>query len=255
VARLVVLAVALGAWQVMSATGLLRSDEFPSMTATMRALGGQLTTADLWTAVRDTVASWAIGLLIGGGSAVVLGALLGLNRFAYQSAIPVIEFFKTIPAVAILPILILLFGPTLQMKYVLVAFGVFWPLAVQVIYGVRSIDPIAQDTATVLQVRGVRRFLVVTLPSAAPFVATGLRVSAAVALILSVVSELIGGGSGVGLRILTAENAGPTVYPLMYAYIFVAGTLGVLLAGLFALGERRVLHWHESQRNVRGARP
>ena len=251
--RLVVLAAALGIWQALSATGVLRADEFPSMTSTMRALGDQLTTAQLWTAVRDTVASWAIGLLIGGGAAIVVGALLGLNRFAYRSAIPVIEFFKTIPAVAILPLVILKFGPTLRMTYILVAFGVFWPLTIQVIYGVRSIDPTVRDTATVLQVRGLRRFFVVTLPSAAPYIATGLRVSAAVALILSVVGELIGGAGGVGLNILNSENSGPTAYPIMYAYIFVAGTLGVLLAGVFALGERRLLRWHESQRNVMGA--
>jgi ABC-type nitrate/sulfonate/bicarbonate transport system permease component len=251
--RIVVLAVALGLWQALSGSGLLKSDEFPSMISTMRALGDQLATAELWTAVRDTVGGWGIGLLMGAGSAIVVGSVLGLNRFAYRSAIPVIEFFKTIPAIAILPIAILMFGATLKMKYVLVAFGVFWPLVIQVIYGVRSIDPTVRDTATVLQVRGLRRFLVVTLPSAAPFIATGLRVSAAVALILSIVAELIGGGSGVGLRILTAENSGPTAYPIMYGYIFVAGTLGVVLAGAFALVERWVLHWHESQRNYRSA--
>jgi ABC-type nitrate/sulfonate/bicarbonate transport system permease component len=251
--RLVVLAAALGLWQVLSATGVLRSDEFPSMTSTMHALWDQLTTAQLWSAVRDTVASWAIGLLIGGGSAIIVGSLIGLNRFAYQSVIPVIEFFKAMPAVAILPIVVGTLGATLQGKYVLVAFGVFWPLVIQVIYGVRSIDPTVRDTATVLQVRGPRRFFVVTLPSAAPFIATGLRVSAAVGLILSIVFELIGGGSGVGVNILNSENSGPPAYPLMYAYIFVAGVLGIVLAGIFALGERWVLHWHESRRNVRGA--
>ena len=58
----------------------------------------------LWAAVADTLAAWAIGLLIGGVAAVISGSVLGLNRFAYRSAIPVIEFFKTIPVVAILPI-------------------------------------------------------------------------------------------------------------------------------------------------------
>ena len=251
--RVALLGVALGIWQALSSTGVLDSSEFPSMTSTMRALGEELATAELWRAVRDTVGGWGLGLLLGAGSAIVVGSVLGLNRFAYRSAIPVIEFLKTIPAIAILPIVILMFGATLKMKYVLVAFGVFWPLVIQVVYGVRSIDPTVRDTATVLQIRGLRRFLVVTLPSAAPFIATGLRVSAAVALILSIVAELIGGVSGVGLRILTAENSGPSAYPVMYAYIFVAGTLGVLLAGLFALMERWVLHWHESQRNSRSA--
>ena len=252
--RLGVLCAALALWQGLSASGLLTPSLFPSMTATASALGHQLAGASLWTAVADTLASWALGMLLGAGFAVVAGTLLGLSRFAYRSAIPVIEFFKTIPVIAILPIALLLFGATLTMKYVLVSFGVFWPLTIQVIYGVRSVDPVVRDTATVLQVRGIRRFLVVILPSAAPFIATGLRISAAVALILDVVAELIGGGSGVGLQILNAQNAGPTAYPVMYAYIVVAGLLGVLLAGSFSLAERRLLHWHETQRNTRASR-
>jgi ABC-type nitrate/sulfonate/bicarbonate transport system permease component len=253
VAPIVLLCAALGLWQGLSASGLLTRDEFPSMTSTVAALGHQLAAAALWSAVSRTAIAWALGMLLGGGSAIVIGSFLGLNRFAYRSAIPVIEFFKTIPVIAILPIALLLFGPTLKMKYVLIAFGVFWPLVVQVIYGVRSIDPVVRDTATVLQVRGLRRFFVVTMPSAAPFIATGLRVSAAVALILDIIAELIGGGAGVGQRILDAQNSGPSAYPVMYAYILVAGLLGVAFAGIFALLERRVLHWHESQRNLRGA--
>jgi ABC-type nitrate/sulfonate/bicarbonate transport system permease component len=99
----------------------------------------------------------------------------------------------------------------------------------------------------VLQVKGPRKFLTVTLPSAAPFIATGLRVAVAVALVVDIITELIGGGSGIGERILLAENAGPSDYPQMYAYI-VAGVLGVVLAGAFTVAERYVLHWHESQR-------
>jgi ABC-type nitrate/sulfonate/bicarbonate transport system permease component len=249
-APLIVLCAALGLWQGLSASGLLTPSLFPSMTSTAAALWRLLAAATLWAAVRDTLLGWVIGLLLGGASAVIVGSVLGLNRFAYRSAIPVIEFFKTIPVIAILPIALLLLGPTLKMKYVLVAFAVFWPLTIQVIYGVRSIDPVVLDTATALQVRGVRRFFQVILPSTAPFLATGLRVSAAVALIVDIVAELIGGGSGVGLQILTAENSGPTAYPIMYAYVLVAGLLGVLLAGSFALAERRFLHWHESQRNM-----
>lgn len=247
---MVLLCAVLALWQGLGASGLLARAQFPSMTETFAALGRLLAAAAFWSAVGDTALGWVLGMLIGCTSAIVIGSVLGLNRFAYRSAIPVIEFFKTIPVIAVLPIALLMFGATLKMKYVLIAFGVFWPLVIQVIYGVRSIDPVVRDTATVLQVRGVRRFFVVTMPSAAPFIATGLRVSAAVALILAVIAELIGGTAGVGQRILDAQNSGPSAYPAMYAYILVAGLLGVLFAGMFAVLERRVLHWHESQRNL-----
>lgn len=246
--RLAALAAALGLWQGLSAAGVIRSDEFPSMTATASELGHLLGSSALWSAVADTMEGWGAGLGIAAVSAIVVGTLIGRNSFAYRSAIGVIEFFKTVPAVAILPVALVLWGATLTMKFALVAFAVFWPLVIQVCYGVRSLDPVVRDTATVLGVRGPRRFWVVMLPSAAPFVATGLRVSVAVALIVDIVAELIGGGSGIGARILVAENAGPPAYPEMYAYVLVAGFLGTLLAGVFTLGERYALHWHESQR-------
>ena len=249
--RLAVLAAALGLWQGLSAAGVIRSDEFPSMSQTASALGSLLTQATLWTAVGQTLAGWGLGLVIGAAAAVLVGTLIGLNGFAYRSVIGVIEFFKAIPVIAILPVGLVLWGATLTMKFALVAFAVFWPLVIQVCYGVRSLDPVVRDTTTVLQVRGLRKFRTVIMPSAAPFIATGLRVAVAVALIVDIIAELIGGGSGVGERILVAENAGPSAYPIMYAYIVVAGLLGVLLAGAFTVAERYVLGWHESQRSAR----
>jgi ABC-type nitrate/sulfonate/bicarbonate transport system permease component len=246
--RLAVLAAALGLWQGLSAAGVIRADEFPSMSQTATALWDLITQSVLWSAVGETLEGWALGLVIGVAAALLLGTLIGMNGFAYRSVIGVIEFFKAIPVIAILPIGLVLWGATLTMKFALVAFAVFWPLVIQVCYGVRSLDPVARDTTTVLQVRGPRKFFTVTLPSAAPFIATGLRVAVAVALIVDIIAELIGGGSGVGERILVAENAGPSQYPQMYAYIVVAGVLGILLAGAFTVAERYVLHWHESQR-------
>ena len=246
--RLGVLAAALGLWQGLSAAGVIRADEFPSMTQTASALWDQASTATLWTAIGQTLEGWAIGLAIGTAAALAIGTLIALNQFAYRSVIGVIEFFKAIPVIAILPIGLVLWGATLTMKFALVAFAVFWPLVIQVCYGVRSVDPVVRDTATVLRLRGPRRFVTVIVPSAAPYVATGLRVAAAVALVVAIITELIGGGTGIGERILLAENAGPAAYPVMYAYIVVAGLLGVLLAGAFTVAERYALHWHESQR-------
>ena len=249
--RLAVLAAALGLWQGLSAAGVIRADEFPSMSQTATALADLLTQSALWSAIGQTLEGWALGLAIGAAAALLLGTLIGMNGFAYRSVIGVIEFFKAIPVIAILPVGLVLWGATLTMKFALVAFAVFWPLVIQVCYGVRSLDPVVRDTTAVLQVRGLRKFLTVTLPSAAPFIATGLRVAVAVALVVDIITELIGGGTGIGERILLAENAGPSQYPQMYAYIVVAGVLGIFLAGAFTVAERYVLHWHESQRAAR----
>jgi ABC-type nitrate/sulfonate/bicarbonate transport system permease component len=249
-ARVAVVLAVLGAWEYVSVSGALDASTFPSMTATVTELARELQDADLWSAVGETMRGWSLGLLIGGTLAITVGTLLGLNRFAYLSVIPVVEFLKTVPVIAILPLAIVVWGATMEMKVFLVAFGVFWPLTIQTIYGVRAVDPVVRDTAAVLRLRGLRKFCTVTLPSAAPFVATGVRVAAAVGLILTIIAELIGGAEGLGLSILTSVNAGPDRLPATYAYILVTGVAGVVVTSAFAYLEQRLLHWHESRRNL-----
>jgi ABC-type nitrate/sulfonate/bicarbonate transport system permease component len=251
--QVVVLAAAIGVWQLCSATGLLAKNSFPSVPDVATELGRQLQTTELWESVWQTIQGWGIGLLIASALAIAVGTILGRIRFAYLSVIPVVEFLKVVPTIAILPLVIVVYGPTLEMKIFLVAWGIFWAMTIQVIYGVRAVDPVVRDNARVLRLRGLRLFRVVTLPSAAPYLATGLRIASAVGLILAVIAELIGGSPGLGLQILTAENAGPDALPTMYAYIFMTGVLGIAVTGIFTLLERRILHWHESQRNLRGA--
>lgn len=249
------LIVVLAGWQAVTVSGLFRPDQFPTMSDTLAATGTALGTAELWTAVGATLQGWAIGLAVAAVLAVIVGSMLGAYDPAFRSAAGLIEVFKAIPAIAILPLVILVLGSTPGMKVFLVAFGAFWPLVVQVIYGVRAMDPTVADTARALGVRGVRRFAAVTLPSASPYVATGLRIASASALILAVVAELVGGAEGIGRRILFARNAGVTAYPTMYAYILVAGVLGIVLTGAFFLVERKGMHWHESRRGIGAGGP
>lgn len=246
------IAVVLALWQLLSATGVLPGDSFPSMTAVLSAVVKDLSHSDGWRSIGNTLAGWGIGFAIGAAAAIVVGLAIGLNRPAFRSTILVIEFMKTIPVIAILPIVVLQFGGTLKMEYTVVAFGVFWPLVIQVVYGVRSMDPLVRDTAEVLRVTGLRRFSSVVLPSAAPFIATGLRIAAAVALILAVIAELIGGAAGLGRDILVAEDSGQSALPLVYALIVITGLTGVVIAVVFTLLERRSLRWHERFRSVEG---
>jgi ABC-type nitrate/sulfonate/bicarbonate transport system permease component len=242
-------------WQVLTATEVLRRSQFPTMSDTLAQLGHELGTGDLWSAIGKTLLAWLIGMVITVVVGVIVGTALAFNDFAARSAAPVIEILKAIPAIAILPLVILTLGSNLTMKVFLICFAALWPFVIQVIYGVRSMDPVVLDTAKVLGIGGVRRFFTVTVPTASPYLVTGVRIASAQALILAIISEIVGGADGVGRQILLAENTGIDAYPKMYAYILVAGVLGVLLTGTFFLVERRAMHWHESQRSIReGAR-
>src|SRR5437763_12985196 len=95
------IAVVLGLWQLLSATGVLPNDSFPSMTAVFRTVADVLTGARGWRAIGDTLAGWGIGFAVGSAAAIVVGMAIGLNRWAFRSTILVIEFMKTIPVIAI----------------------------------------------------------------------------------------------------------------------------------------------------------
>jgi ABC-type nitrate/sulfonate/bicarbonate transport system permease component len=235
-------------WLVLGLTGVLDPSAIPGLPATAAALARELVSGDFWAALGATLSGWALGLVIGSAAGLLLGTLIGLSGVLQVSTAVVVEFLKTVPIIAILPLAILLLGTSLTMKVALVAFGVMWPLLVQTMYGVKAMDPVIRDTATAMGIGPVRRFFGVVLPSAAPFIATGLRVAAAGALILTIVVELIAGGSGIGVLISKAAISGVGALPAMYARIVVAGILGFLVATLLTRVERRLLRWHEAYR-------
>lgn len=240
--------VVLAAWLIAGVVGFINPSFFPTLPSVLAALGKEFVAPTLWNSLGSTLGSWALGTVVGVVCGLLLGSAVGLIRPVQRSAVVVIEFFKTVPIIAILPLAILVLGTSNSMKIALVAFGVTWPLLTQTSYGVRSVDPVVKDTATSLRLTGVRRYFTITLPSAAPFIATGLRIAAAGALILTIVVELVAGGSGLGVQITTAALSGPGALPKMYAYILITGVVGVVISLCLSALERRALRWHESQR-------
>lgn len=237
---------ALAIWQVLTVTKVLDQTAVPTATTTISTLWRSLGTGHLWSGVGQTLEGTAIGFGLGVVLGVAVGVLIGLNDIAYRATFLTIEFLKTIPVIAVLPLAVLIYGTTLKMKVLLVTFGVFFPMVIQTSYGVRSIDPVVGDTARSFGLGRVMRFLWVTLPSAAPFMATGMRLAAAAALLLDVLSEIVAGGSGLGLQILQGQAGGDISYT--YALILLVGIIGmIVVVGLTAI-ERRVMHWHELYR-------
>lgn len=240
------LGLSLGLWQLLSAVKVLNPISIPSMVLAFHSFGYLLGTVRLWVGVGQTLEATAIGFLAGSAAGVLAGTVIGLNKYAYASCFLLIEFFRTIPVIAILPLAVLLFGTTLKMKVLLIVFGGFFPTVIQTVYGVRSVDPVISDTAEVFRLGRLRRFTTVTMPSAAPFIATGLRLGATGALLLDIVAEITAGGSGVGLQILQAQAAGATAYT--YGLLIITGAIGMLLVIGVTAVERRVMSWHEVYR-------
>lgn len=236
----------LAVWEISTRTGVLSTTAVPPASEVIGAIPHILTTATFWSAMGATLASTVVGLLIGAVIAIPLGTLIGVNSAIYDSTKFVIEFLKPIPIVALLPLAILVFGVTFEMKIALITFGVVWPLIIQVIYGVRSVDAVVSATARSYRVGRWRSFLFVLMPSAAPYIATGLRIAGVVALLLSIVTELVGKAPGLGVQIYFAQSS--LRYVDLYAYILLIGILGVGFNAVFELLERKATPWHVGQR-------
>lgn len=232
--------------ELLSLSNAIDRHYFPPVSQMFRALWDQLGTNSFWTAVGNTMEGWGLGLGIAAAAGIPLGLVIGSSAVLYRSVRAVIEFLRPIPSVALIPLAVLVYGSGLQSKVFLAVYAAFWPILVQGIYGVQDVDPVAMDTARSFGFGRVARLWRVTLPSALPYVATGLRISAAVALILAVTAELVIGAPGLGREINVARQGGAT--DLMYGLIIATGLIGWLLNVIFVRLERRMLHWHPSHR-------
>jgi NitT/TauT family transport system permease protein len=205
-----------------------------------RALGG-----------RGALVGVAAGLVIAVAIAVPLGLVLGSLRRSYLAAAAAIDFLRPIPSVALIPLAILLFGRGLDMKVALIVYAASWPILFNAIYGVRQVDPVAIETARAFGFGRVAVLWRTILPSTLPFISTGIRVAAAIALILAISAELIAGGaSGIGTWMLVEAQAG-SGREIVYAGIVVAGLLGWAINAGLVMIERRLFSWHSRLRPAR----
>lgn len=195
---------------------------FPSLA---RALGG-----------------WAIAAAIG----VTVGLLLGRSRHFREYAAPLVEFGRATPPPALLPVFIVLFGIGTPMQVATIAFGAVWPILINAIDGARFVDPLHLETARVYGISRERRSLRIILPAAMPKILSGLRVSLSIALILMVISEMVGSTNGIGYQMIDAMRSFD--YTAMWAGIVLLGILGYLLNAVFLAAEHRILFWHRGAR-------
>jgi ABC-type nitrate/sulfonate/bicarbonate transport system permease component len=249
VVPVVSIAAALGLWELVVRTGQISEQDLPTMSATVRELWSMMETRDFWVAFGETVRGWALGLGIATALAVPIGILLGSSSFAASAFRVPIEFLRPIPSAALIPLLFLTLGTTLKSEVFLATFGAFWPLLVQTMYGVRDVDPVAIDTARSFGVGRFERLYRITLPSSVPYIATGLRISSAVALILAFTAELFMGTGGLGQQMNFADSFG--LYEQVYALALATGFLGIAIHFATAAFERWALRWHPSQRTER----
>jgi len=227
-------------WQV-SAACCVASNNWPPVTEILKALLAGLRSGELAQVFGSTLWRMAAGFAIGAAAGVLLGIAMATLPLVDAALRSLVELLRPIPMPAIVPPLILLLGIDHAMKVFAVAFACFFPVLVNTVGGVRAIDPIALDVARTFQVGRLRTLATVVLPASLPFILAGLRTSLALALIVSVVAEMIAGSEGVGYYIMTMQYA---MRPSdMYAAIFLLAALGYGMNLALLAMEHRLLHW------------
>jgi NitT/TauT family transport system permease protein len=193
--------------------------------------------------VLATLEAWIVGLTLAILLSVPLGVLIGTSERAYRMIAPVIEFMRPIPSVALIPLGILLWGQGFSMKVILVAYATTWPILFNTVYGVHDVDPIAIQTARCFGLRATAVLRRISLPSAAPFVFTGIRISASIGLIVVVGAELLASAdSGIGSYILFVSSNGGQMDSVL-AGAAIAGIVGVFINAILATVDRRLFAW------------
>ncbi len=247
--RLLPIATTLGLlalWELLARAGVLPAEVSPC-TDVLAWIVEQLDDTAFWTAIRQTVWHWFAGLVLGATVGVVLGAAIGSVPIVQRLLTVPLEFLRPIPTIVFLPLLILVMGSRSQTAIILTALAALWPVLFQTIYGVHAIEPHSVETARVFGLRRGQILWNVSLPSILPYLATGVRISSSIALVVAVSVELVGGIPGLGAALANAAQNG--VYAAMYGLLLVSGLLGLALNVAFERAERRLLGWHVSHRD------
>jgi ABC-type nitrate/sulfonate/bicarbonate transport system permease component len=238
--------VVIALWQVFAMSGVLPKKTVPTAVQVGQELMHEFTSGGFWGACGQTLTTWAIGVGISIALAIPLGLLIGSVEPAWRALRPTLEFLRPVPGIAIIPVVVLTWGPTPTSAVVLIVFGCVWLLTIQTMYGVREVDDVARQTAKAYSLSRLERIRSLILPSALPFIATGVRLITALALVVAITAELLIGSPGLGNEMGLAETGGNN--PLLYCLVVVSGALGVIVYLIFRQLERLFLGWHQSHR-------
>jgi ABC-type nitrate/sulfonate/bicarbonate transport system permease component len=228
-------------WAAVAASGLASPAFLPTPAATWAALAEGFTQGDLAAFTLATVQRMALGF--GGAvlAGVGLGALVGLVPAVRRAVQPTLEFLRPLPASAVMPLAIAIFGLSSGMALVVITFGAMWPVLLATVQGLASVHERQREVASALGLSRAAFAWKIGLPHALPDILAGLRLSLTVALIVAVVGEMIASLPGLGQAILLAARAFRGAE--LYAGIVLLGAVGFAANALLAAAERRLLAW------------
>lgn len=245
-ASFVVAALFVVAWQLVADYKLVNPVFLPGPDRAWGSLVRGFATGDLGGKLLATVERMFWGWLIASFIGVALGAAIGTSPRLRTYLAPMLEFLRPLPASATIPVAIAILGLSDGMVLAVVAFGALWPVLLATIHGFSAVEPRLYEVSRALGLSRASVIWKIALPSASPDILAGMRLGLTVALILSVVCEMIAGRDGLGNWILLAARSFRA--PDLYAGVILLGVLGYATAVLIAALEAWLLDWRNRAR-------
>ncbi|WP_083259208.1 ABC transporter permease [Variovorax boronicumulans] len=237
-------------WWVASNAGWVSRVFLPTPQATFASLleglnlsSGNDGNGKLLAFTQATVGRMVEGWLLASLFGVLLGAAIGVSPAVRAWVQPTLEFIRPLPASALLPLAISIFGLNPGMVLFVVAFGAMWPVLLATVHGFAAVEPRLSEVARCLQMSRAAYIWKMGLPNAMPDILAGMRLALTIALIVAVVGEMIASQSGLGQAILLAARAFRASD--LFAGIVLLGLIGFVSNALLALAEKRLLRWQQ----------
>lgn len=228
-------------WEALARTGTIDVRFFPAPTSIFATMIALLKSGELWHHTVVSLQRLALGSIIGGGPALVLGIIMGLNRPIRALVDPLIAATYPVPKSAILPLALLIFGLGEGSKIFMVAIGVFFPVAINATAGVLEINKIYLDVGRTFKAGRWNTFRTIALPGALPFIMTGVRLGIGMGVVLIAIAEMIGAKSGLGYMIWSAWET--FAVEQMYVGLFVIAIIGFVLTVILNEIEKILVPW------------
>jgi len=237
----------LALWELFSLTPFAQRAQMPGAITSFATMFGLWGTGPYWGAIGGTLGAWAFALLASIVIGVPLGLIIGRSGIVYTSTHFVVDFLRTLPALALVPLGLLLFGPTHFMAIALAFFASVWPLLIQSVYAGKNADPMLHRMARSFRLRTRDRILYVLVPDALAFIWPGLRLATTAALLVTIAAEMIGLVTG-SIGDAIAQSQLDTSPPDLFAYVLTSCFLGLGINAVLGLVQSRVLWWHPAFR-------
>jgi NitT/TauT family transport system permease protein len=231
------------AWELSRAIHLINPKLFPSVWAVMKACYVLLMDGSLQTHMYASFMRVLVGFVIGLVLAVVFGFLIGWFRVVRLIMDPAINFFRALPPIALIPLMIIFFGIGETPKVLVLCYASFFPALVVIYQALISLDPIYVRAAKTLGATNMEIFRKIILPQLIPHIVTACRVSLGVCWATLVAAELIAAQKGIGAMMVDAQNF--FQMPPLVLGILLIGAISLAMDGIVRAFERRATAWQE----------